>query len=71
LKPEIYYREKQVLAQFAPVSRTTWWRWVRSGRAPRPIMISERVKVWRGSDLEAWQQAHGKTSRPASKASNV
>jgi len=23
---EIYYREKQVLTLFAPVSRSTWWR---------------------------------------------
>jgi len=53
---EIYYREKQVLALFAPVHRSTWWRWVRSGSAPAPVRMGKRITVWRKSDLELWQR---------------
>jgi len=53
---EIYYREKQVLTLFAPVSRSTWWRWIREGSAPAPVHMGPRIVAWRKSDLELWQQ---------------
>jgi len=53
---EIYYREKQVLALFAPVHRTTWWRWIKNGSAPAPVRMGQRVTAWRKSDLELWQR---------------
>jgi len=56
---ETYYREKQVLAQFAPVHRTTWWRWIKEGLAPKPVKIGVRTVAWRKSDLERWQNQHG------------
>ncbi|WP_287915749.1 AlpA family transcriptional regulator [Comamonas sp.] len=49
-------REKQVLATIAPVHRTTWWRWVKAGTAPKPISIGPRSSAWRLSDLLLWQQ---------------
>jgi len=61
---EIYYREKQVLALFAPVHRSTWWRWIREGNAPAPVRMGQRIVVWRKSDLELWQRGswpHGVT----------
>jgi len=63
MKQEIYYREKQVLATFAPVSRATWWRWVKAGRAPQPVSLGDRITVWRGSELERWRR--GKWKAPA------
>jgi len=56
MSPEIYYREKQVLAIFAPVHRSTWWRWIREGNAPAPVRMGKRITVWRKSDLELWQR---------------
>ena len=29
-----------------PVSRTTWWEGVRSGRYPRPVRVSARSVAW-------------------------
>lgn len=55
-EPEPMYREKQVLALFAPVHRTTWWRWVRAGIAPPAVTIGLRAKAWRQSDLQRWQR---------------
>jgi predicted DNA-binding transcriptional regulator AlpA len=30
-----------------PVSRSTWWAGVRSGRYPKPVKLGERVTAWR------------------------
>lgn len=34
------------------VGPSTWWAWVRSGRAPQPIRLSSGVTVWRASDIQ-------------------
>lgn len=43
-------RINQVL-KFVPVSRSNWWAGVKSGRFPKPIKLSERVTVWKASDI--------------------
>lgn len=53
--PEILLRLSQVLAKYAPVHRTTWWRWVKSGAAPKPVQICGTT-VWRLKDIERWQR---------------
>ncbi len=42
------------LADFLPLlpfSRAHWFRLVNAGRAPQPIKLSERVTVYRASDI--------------------
>ena len=34
-----------------PVSKSTWWAGVRSGRFPKPIKLSRRITVWRVEDI--------------------
>ena len=36
-----------------PVSRSTWWAGVASGRFPKPIKLGPRLPVWRLSDILA------------------
>ncbi|MCU0925490.1 MAG: AlpA family phage regulatory protein [Hydrogenophaga sp.] len=36
-----------------PVSRSTWYAGIASGRYPKPIRLSEGVSVWRVSDIDA------------------
>ncbi|MBP3974249.1 helix-turn-helix transcriptional regulator [Pseudoxanthomonas spadix] len=45
-----YLRLPQVLALF-PVSRSTWWAGVRSGRYPQPFKLGERTTAWRAEDI--------------------
>lgn len=45
-------RLPQVL-QVIPVSRSTWWKWVKEGKAPPGIKIGLRVTAWRQSDVKA------------------
>ena len=34
-----------------PVSRSTWWAGVKSGRFPRPVKLGPRITVWRAEDI--------------------
>lgn len=36
-----------------PVGKSTWWKWVREGRAPQPVKLSARVTVWHAEDIRA------------------
>ena len=46
-----FLRLKQVLA-IVPVSRSTWYSGVQTGRYPAPIKIGERCAAWRRSDID-------------------
>jgi predicted DNA-binding transcriptional regulator AlpA len=49
--PDSLYRQKQIIPHHIPVSASTWWNGVKSGRFPQPIKIGPRTTVWRGRDL--------------------
>ena len=34
-----------------PVSRSTWWAGVKSGRYPRPVKLGPRITAWRVEDI--------------------
>ena len=34
-----------------PVSKSTWWSGVKSGRYPAPVKLSQRCTAWRVSDI--------------------
>lgn len=34
-----------------PVSRSTWWAGVRSGRYPKPVKLGGRVTAWKWEDI--------------------
>jgi predicted DNA-binding transcriptional regulator AlpA len=34
-----------------PVSKSTWWAGVKSGRYPQPVKLSERCTAWRIEDI--------------------
>jgi len=35
-----------------PVSRSTWWAGVRTGRYPKPVKLGPRVTAWRIEDIQ-------------------
>ncbi|MCM0083941.1 AlpA family phage regulatory protein [Geomonas sp. Red32] len=37
--------------QFIPVSKSTWWEGVRTGRFPQPIKLGPRTTCWRAADI--------------------
>lgn len=36
-----------------PVSTSTWWAGVRSGRYPKPVKLGPRITAWRVEDIRA------------------
>lgn len=53
IKGERLLRIKEVLA-LIPVSKSTWWAGVKSGRYPKPIRhLGPRITAWKESDIKA------------------
>lgn len=59
-----YLRLSQILGQPAtpkspaipaliPISKSTWWAGVRSGRYPKPVKLGDRITAWRVEDIRA------------------
>lgn len=48
-------RVKSILAPAGPipVSKSTWWDGVRSGRFPAPLKLGKGTTVWRAEDIWA------------------
>lgn len=44
---------KNGIAPLIPVSRSTWWDGVKSGRYPEGVLISARCRAWREEDVRA------------------
>ncbi|TIH19824.1 AlpA family transcriptional regulator [Maridesulfovibrio sp.] len=34
-----------------PVSKTTWWKGIQTGRFPKPVKLTERTTAWRVCDI--------------------
>ncbi|MDO8938236.1 MAG: AlpA family phage regulatory protein [Methylicorpusculum sp.] len=40
-----------------PVSKSTWWEGVKSGRFPPPVKLGPRITAWRVEDIRALIEA--------------
>lgn len=56
-----FLRQTQILGDprrgvpgLIPVSGTTWWTWVREGKAPQPLKLGPGLTVWRVEDIRAF-----------------
>ena len=54
-----FLREKQILGDktadippIIPVSRSSWWSGVKSGKYPQPVRLSEKITAWRTEDIK-------------------
>ncbi len=36
-----------------PISRSTWWAGIKTGRFPRPVKFSKGITCWRVEDIRA------------------
>lgn len=54
--PQQFYRLPQ-LKQRLGVSGSTIWNWIKQGKFPRGVKLSENCTAWSASDLEAWVQS--------------
>jgi predicted DNA-binding transcriptional regulator AlpA len=51
--PEGLVRLRDILAPRGPlpVSKSTWWAGVKSGRYPQPIKLGPRITAWHVADI--------------------
>jgi predicted DNA-binding transcriptional regulator AlpA len=47
-----FLRLREVL-RYYPVSKSTWWAGIRTGRYPQPVKLGERATAWRVEDIRA------------------
>lgn len=50
-----FLRLSSILAPVGPipVSKSTWWVGVKSGRYPSPVKLGPRITAWRVEDIRA------------------
>ena len=51
--PETGFVRLREVLRFYPVSRSTWWAGVRTGRYPQPVKLGERCTAWRAEHIRA------------------
>ena len=44
-------KAKPPIPAIIPISRSTWWAGVKSGRYPAPVKLGPRITAWRMSDI--------------------
>ena len=63
----VYLREAQIVGNkrsnppstgILPIGRATWWRWVKSGKAPQPVRLSRGVTVWNADEVQKFVASH-------------
>lgn len=50
---QIIGNSKAGIPAIIPVSKSTWWAGVKSGRYPQSVKLSERTTAWRVEDIRA------------------
>lgn len=41
-----------------PIGKSTWWKFVKEGKAPKGIKLGSRTTVWRLSDVIKFAESH-------------
>lgn len=52
-----FLRLPQILS-LIPVSRSTWWSWVRDGKAPKPVKLGPRITAWHAESIRDLIASH-------------
>lgn len=37
-----------------PIGRSTWWHWVKIGKAPAPVKLGPKTTAWRSEEILAF-----------------
>lgn len=52
--PETGYIRLPEVLRLIPVSKSTWWAGIKSGRFPKPVKLAPRISAWRIEDIRNW-----------------
>jgi predicted DNA-binding transcriptional regulator AlpA len=48
-----FLRVKEI-AKLLSIGKSSWWAWVKEGKAPPGIKLGRRTTVWRAADVQAF-----------------
>ena len=51
--PETGFVRLPAILRVFPISRSTWWAGVKTGKYPRSVKLSPRTTAWRVGDIRA------------------
>jgi prophage regulatory protein len=51
--PNLGFMRLPAVLAVIPVSRSTWWAGIKSGRFPKPVKLARRISAWRVTDIQA------------------
>ena len=69
ITPRVYLRVSDITRNsrtgkpgLLPITPSTWWAWVKSGKAPPPLKLSSGCTVWREADVLRFAESTAKAS---------
>lgn len=57
--PETGFVRLPTVLSVYPVSKSTWWAGVKSGRFPQPVKLGPRTTAWKVEDIRALIEQNG------------
>ena len=51
LLPETGFVRLSTILKIIPISKSTWWAGVKTGRFPKSIKLGTRITAWRAEDI--------------------
>ena len=54
--PQEGFVRLELVLEVIPVSKSTWFRGIQSGRFPKPLKLGVRASAWRVEDIRALVQ---------------
>ncbi|WP_231738658.1 helix-turn-helix transcriptional regulator [Herbaspirillum rubrisubalbicans] len=57
--PQTGFVRLPVVLKFFPVSKSSWWSGIKSGRFPKGHKLSARVTAWKAEDIHALIKSSG------------
>lgn len=70
--PETGFVRLPTVLSVYPVSKSTWWAGIKTGRYPKPVKLGQRTTAWRVEDIHALIErlaANKPSSNPATPSS--
>jgi len=55
--PSTQFLRLNHLKELLGVSGSSIWAWVKKGKFPKPVKLSENTTAWNAADVEAWSQS--------------
>lgn len=51
IQSDRFLRLAQIVPHYLPISKATFWAWVKAGKLPSGVMLGPRTHVWKESDI--------------------